>query len=150
MAGPYRNPLPTVDIIIETPGGIVLIERRNPPYGWALPGRFMEWGETVETCAVREAREETGLEVHLEELLYVYSDPCRDPRHHTVTTVFIASAIGPPTAGDDARSAAVFTADRLPAQMAFDHGQILDDYFRWRRGEERKIIFGRYLQTQQR
>ena len=149
MAGPYRNPLPTVDIIIETPGGIVLIERRNPPYGWALPGGFLEWGETVEACAAREAREETGLDVRLEELLYVYSDPRRDPRHHTVTTVFIASAAGPPTAGDDARSAAVFTADHLPAPMAFDHGRILDDYFRCRRGEERKTIFGRFLQPQQ-
>ena len=145
MAGPYRNPFPTVDIIIQTEGGIVLIERRNPPHGWAIPGGFLDWGETVEACAIREAREETGLAVRLEELFYVYSDPRRDPRHHTVTTVFIASASGLPVAADDARSARVFTADCLPHPLAFDHGQILDDYFRYCRGEPGKAIFSRYL-----
>ncbi len=147
MAGPYRNPFPTVDIIIRTEGGIVLIERRNPPHGWAIPGGFLDWGETVEACAVREAREETGLAVRLEELFYVYSDPRRDPRHHTVTTVFIASADGLPVAADDARSAAVFTPASLPHPLAFDHGQILDDYFRYLRGEPRKVIFSRYLRS---
>jgi ADP-ribose pyrophosphatase YjhB (NUDIX family) len=145
VAGPYRNPFPTVDIIIETEGGIVLIERRHPPHGWAIPGGFLDWGETVEACAVREAREETGLDVRLEELFYVYSDPRRDPRHHTVTTVFIASAEGRPAAADDARSAGVFTAEDLPTPLAFDHGQILDDYFRYRRGEGRKTVLGRYF-----
>lgn len=147
MSGPYRNPLPTVDIIIEAAGGIVLIERRNPPHGWAIPGGFLDWGETVEACAVREAREETGLDVRLKTLLYVYSDPLRDPRHHTMTTVFVASANGQPVAADDARSAGVFTEDRLPAPLAFDHALILEDYFRWRRGEQRDSVFRRYLQT---
>jgi ADP-ribose pyrophosphatase YjhB (NUDIX family) len=145
MAGPYRNPLPTVDIIIELKDGIVLIERRNPPHGWAIPGGFMDWGESVEACAIREAQEETGLVVRLEALFYVYSHPDRDPRHHTVTTVFIARAAGRPEAADDAKAAGVFTAGNLPAPLAFDHGQILNDFFRYRRGEARRDIFRNYL-----
>ncbi|BBO66500.1 NUDIX hydrolase [Desulfosarcina alkanivorans] len=141
MAEPYRNPLSTVDIIIEVEGGIVLIQRKNPPFGWAIPGGFLDWGETVEACAVREAREETGLAVRLEDLLYVYSNPDRDPRHHTITTVFVASADGRPVAADDAKDAGVFTVGRLPAPLAFDHGQILKDYFRYRRGEAKRDIF---------
>ena len=141
MAGPYRNPLPTVDIIIEVTGGIVLIQRKNPPHGWAIPGGFLDWGETVEACAVREAQEETGLTVQLEDLLYVYSHPARDPRHHTVTTVFVASADGRPVAADDAKDAGVFTVDTLPVPVAFDHGQILKDYFRYRNGEAKRDIF---------
>jgi 8-oxo-dGTP diphosphatase len=147
MSGPYRNPLPTVDIIIEVNGGVVLIERKNPPHGWALPGGFLDWGESVEACAVREAQEETGLTVKLDTLFYVYSDPARDPRHHTMTTVFIASAKGTPVAADDAASAGIFTADSLPAPLAFDHGQILDDYFRYRGGVSRDEIFGNYFRT---
>ncbi len=96
MSKTHRNPLPTVDIIIEVKGGIVLIERKNPPYGWAIPGGFVDYGESVEDCAVREAREETGLNIRLKDLLYVYSRPDRDPRHHTLTTVFIATADGQP------------------------------------------------------
>lgn len=147
MGGPYRNPLPTVDIIIEVNGGIVLIERKNAPHGWALPGGFLDWGESVEACAVREAREETGLFIKLETLLYVYSDPARDPRHHTVTTVFIASAKGTPVAADDAANAGIFTADSLPAPLAFDHGQILDDYFRYRGGVSRGEILSKHFRT---
>ncbi|WP_419656405.1 hydrolase, NUDIX family [Desulfosarcina variabilis str. Montpellier] len=144
MSGPYRNPFPTVDIIIEVGGGIVLIERKNPPHGWAIPGGFLDWGESVEACAVREAREETGLVVTLQELFYVYSDPARDPRHHTVTTVFIASASGTPVAADDAAKAGIFTENNLPEPLAFDHARILDDYFGYRSGRSRGDVFGQY------
>ena len=124
-----RNPFPTVDIIIEVEGGIVLIERKNPPHGWAIPGGFVDYGETVEAAAVREAREETGLVVQLTGLLGVYSDPSRDPRSHTISTVFVASAAGQPVADDDAANAGVFTEDTLPEDIAFDHREILEDYF---------------------
>ncbi|TKJ31993.1 NUDIX hydrolase [bacterium (candidate division B38) B3_B38] len=125
-----RNPTPTVDIIIEHEGGgIVLIERRNYPYGWALPGGFQEYGETVEECAVREAREETSLNVTLTRQFHTYSDPTRDPRGHTVTTVFIATGKGIPRAADDAKEIGVFTRENLPSPIAFDHRQILEDYF---------------------
>jgi 8-oxo-dGTP diphosphatase len=147
MAESYRNPLPTVDIIIEVHGGIVLIQRKNPPLGWAIPGGFLDWGETVEACAVREAREETGLAVRLEDLFYVYSHPARDPRHHTVTTVFVASSDGRPVAADDANDAGVFTAGTLPVPVAFDHGQILEDYFRFRSGEAKKDIFSGHFRN---
>jgi 8-oxo-dGTP diphosphatase len=128
-----RNPVPTVDMIIEVPDGIVLIQRRFPPPGWALPGGFVEYGETVEVAAVREAREETGLEVSLIRLFGVYSDPRRDPRRHTIAVVFIGSATGTPVAGDDAAEAEIFTAHTLPAPLAFDHGRILEDYFTYTR-----------------
>ncbi len=147
MSGPFRNPLPTVDIIIEIDGRIVLVERRNPPHGWAIPGGFLDWGESVEACARREAKEETGLSVRLEGLFYVYSDPRRDPRHHTVTTVFIASADGRPEAADDAAAADLFTLDRLPEPLAFDHARILEDYRRYRSGESRAAIFRRRLDS---
>ena len=149
MADTHRNPLPTVDIIIEVKGGIVLIERRNPPHGWAIPGGFLDWGESIETCARREAREETGLTVDLTELFYVYSRPDRDPRHHTVTAVFLASAEGRPKAADDAARAGIFTADRLPTPLAFDHAQILSDYFSYREGASRAEIFAPYYQRRQ-
>jgi ADP-ribose pyrophosphatase YjhB (NUDIX family) len=145
MAHAYRNPLPTVDIIIAVQGGIVLIERENPPFGWAIPGGFVDYGESVEDCAVREAWEETGLKVRLQDLLYVYSRPDRDPRHHTVTTVFIAAANGRPVAADDARNAGVFTVDSLPAPLVFDHGQILEDYYRYSSGEARGSILRKYF-----
>jgi 8-oxo-dGTP diphosphatase len=124
-----RTPFLTVDVIIEVSGGIILIERRFEPLGWALPGGFVEYGETVETAAVREAREEIGLCVSLRELFSVYSDPRRDARQHNVSVVFIGSAEGQPVAGDDAGGAGVFAEDHLPAPLAFDHAQILREYF---------------------
>jgi 8-oxo-dGTP diphosphatase len=130
---PHRNPVPTVDAIIEVPGGIVLIRRRNPPPGWALPGGFVDYGETLSAAAVREAREETGLDVSLTELFHVYSDPARDPRQHTIATVFIGTATGVPVGGDDAAEAKVFAAAALPSPLAFDHAQILADYFTYKR-----------------
>jgi len=126
----YRNPTPTVDVIIEVTGGIVLIERSNPPYGWAMPGGFIDEGETVEHAAAREAMEETHLQVSLRALLHVYSDPQRDPRQHTMSTVFVATASGVPRAGDDAGNIGVFALDALP-ELAFDHGKILADYAHW-------------------
>ncbi len=124
----YRNPVPTVDIIIEIGEGIVLIERKNPPHGWALPGGFVDYGETYEHAAVREAKEETGLEVNLVRQFHTYSDPDRDPRQHTASTVFIAKAQGTPQGSDDALQAKIFNRDSLPP-LVFDHGKILDDYF---------------------
>ena len=126
----YRNPFPTVDIIIEVEGGIVLIKRRNPPPGWAIPGGFVDYGETVEDAAVREAKEETGLDVRLTRLLGVYSDPERDPRSHTISTVFVGTASGTPVADDDAADTGIFTECTLPEKIAFDHRVILEDYFR--------------------
>jgi ADP-ribose pyrophosphatase YjhB (NUDIX family) len=146
MPGPHRNPLPTVDILIEVTGGIVLVERKNPPFGWAIPGGFVDYGESVEDCAVREAHEETGLKVRLKDLLYVYSRPDRDPRHHTLTTVFIATADGLPVVADDAKAAGVFSARTLPAPLAFDHAEILADYFRYREGVDRRIVFKHHLE----
>jgi len=125
----YKNPLPTVDIIIEYEGGVVLIERKNPPYGWAIPGGFVDYGESLEAAALREAREETSLDVELARQFHTYSDPKRDPRHHTIATVYIAKGKGTLRADDDARNAGVFTKEKLPETMAFDHRQILEDYF---------------------
>ncbi len=131
-AGEYRNPTPTVDVIIETPDGrIVLIRRKNPPHGWALPGGFVDYGETLAAAARREAREETNLEVELLELFHCYSDPSRDPRSHTVSTVFLGKASGEPAAGDDAAGIGAFAPDELP-EMVFDHGLILADYRTYR------------------
>jgi 8-oxo-dGTP diphosphatase len=124
-----RNPYLTVDIIIECGDGIVLIKRKNPPPGWALPGGFVDYGESVEEAASREAREETNLDVELVRQFHVYSDPQRDERFHTVSIVFIAQARGSPRAADDAKEAAVFTRDTLPSPLCFDHARILDDYF---------------------
>ena len=138
MSEKFRNPLLTVDIIIEVDGGgIVLIERTNPPPGWALPGGFVDYGESLETAAVREAKEETSLDVHLTEQFYTYSHPRRDPRHHTVSTVFIATAQGVPKGADDARTAQVCVENQLPSPVAFDHTQILADYFHFKRTGQR-------------
>jgi 8-oxo-dGTP diphosphatase len=130
------TPRLTVDIIIELADRplrpIVLIERRNPPLGWAIPGGFVDIGETVEAAAVREAREETALAVHLRVLLGVYSDPKRDARGHTASAVYVAEAYGTPRAQDDARNVALFSPDQLPENLAFDHARILGDYLRFR------------------
>jgi 8-oxo-dGTP diphosphatase len=127
------SPVPTVDIIIElASGGIVLIRRKNPPLGWALPGGFVDYGESLEEAARREAREETSLDVDLVRQLHTYSRPDRDPRGHAISTVFIARAGGRPRAADDAAALGVFTRESLPAPLAFDHAEILDDYFNQR------------------
>ena len=123
-----RNPLLTVDIIIEVGDGIVLVERKNPPLGWALPGGFVDYGETLEAAAIREALEETRLRITLGPQFHTYSDPGRDPRHHTVSTVFLASAEGEPMGGDDAKQARIFRPDHLP-HLVFDHARILHDYY---------------------
>jgi 8-oxo-dGTP diphosphatase len=132
----YRNPVPTVDIIIELwdrpHRPIVLIERRNEPLGWAIPGGFVDYGETVETAAIREAAEETELQITLLEQFHVYSDPSRDQRQHTLSLVFLAHAVGEPIAADDACGVGVFELWNLPQQLCFDHRQILVDYRRYR------------------
>lgn len=127
--GAPKTPLFSVDAIIELEGGIVLINRLNPPYGWAIPGGFVDIGETIEDAVCREMKEETGLDINLVRQFHTYSDPKRDPRQHTITTIFIATASGRPVAGDDAKEAEVFTKDTLPENIVFDHKQILDDYF---------------------
>ena len=166
----YRNPFPTVDIIIEISKavseyvssraeysmdslseqdahggtalppdegrvreekpGIILIKRKNPPFGWALPGGFVDYGESLESAAIREAKEETSLDVELSYQLGAYSDPLRDPRHHTISVVFVGKATGKPLAGDDAQDVGVFDRHTLPVPLAFDHEEILKDYFR--------------------
>ena len=124
----YRNPFPTVDIIIEINNGIVLIERKNPPYGWAIPGGFVNYGERLEDAAIREAREETSLEISNLRLAGCYSDPLRDSRMHTISTVFAAEGTGIPMAADDAANLAVFKLDDLPKKLCFDHEKILAEY----------------------
>ncbi len=137
----FRNPFPTVDVIIEVENpdstdkgtAVVLIERENPPKGWALPGGYVDYGESLEDAAVREAREETALSVELVRQFHAYSDPKRDARQHNITVVFIARVwgLGPrtPTPGSDAAGVGVFTRENLPSPICFDHAQILDDYF---------------------
>jgi len=130
--------LTTVDTIIEiSSGGIVLVERKNQPHGWALPGGFVDYGESLEVAAVREAKEETCLDVTLVEQFHTYSDPHRDPRHHTVSTVYLAIADGVPEGGDDAQDAKVFIENELPDRIVFDHPKILADYFRYKKTGQR-------------
>ncbi|WP_050727398.1 NUDIX domain-containing protein [Vulgatibacter incomptus] len=136
----YRNPLPTVDCFIELEDGrIVLVRRKNPPHGWALPGGFVDEGERLDLAARREALEETGLEVELLEQFFTYSDPARDPRKHTISTVFLARASGEPKGGDDAAEARAFDPDSLP-ELVFDHGEIVRDVLRYRRTGERRRL----------
>jgi 8-oxo-dGTP diphosphatase len=135
MARPACPPI-TADVIIEIGNQVVLIERRNFPFGWAIPGGFVEFGETVEQAAVREAREETSLDVELRALLGVYSRPDRDPRGQTVTVVYIGRATGNPTASDDAQNVDLFDPAALPSPVAFDHREILADYRRFLRTGE--------------
>ncbi len=131
-----QTPTLAADAIIELvdrPGRpIVLIERKNPPYGWAIPGGFVDIGETIEHAARREALEETGLSVRLRVLLGVYSDPSRDTRGHTATAVYVAEAEGEPVAADDAETVGIFSLDALPSPLAFDHASVLEDYRRFR------------------
>lgn len=132
----YRNPKPTVDVLCEIagrPGSIVLIRRAHEPRGWALPGGFVDEGEWLADAAAREAKEETGLDVTITELFHCYSDPERDPRQHTVSTVFCATARGEPAGADDAAEAGVFTEDTLPSPIVFDHATIVADYYGYRR-----------------
>lgn len=130
----HRNPIPTVDVIIKVKRkdgreGIVLIKRKNPPFGWALPGGFVDYGETLEEAAVREAKEETALDIQLERQFHTYSDPTRDPRQHTITTVYLATSYGEPKAQDDAKKIGIFTEEEIDFPLAFDHHKILKDYF---------------------
>jgi len=128
----YQNPIPTVDILIqiESRKSIVLIKRKNPPSGWAIPGGFVDYGESLEDAARREAKEETNLDVKLIRQFHTYSDPARDPRHHTITTVYIAKGKGRLRARDDALEIGLFAEPDLPDEIAFDHRDILRDYFR--------------------
>ena len=125
----YPFPLLTVDCIVRDPGGrLLLVERRFPPPGWALPGGFVDSGESLETAVRREVLEETGLTLSNLCQMHAYSDPARDKRHHTVSVVFTAQATGTPQAGDDAGDARFFSLEDLPSRPAFDHGKILQDY----------------------
>ena len=136
----WKNPTPTVDILIELdgkPGTLVFIERKNEPVGFALPAGFVDEGEYVANAAIREAKEETGLDIELVELFHVYSDPTRDARKHTVSTVFIARASGTPKGGDDAARCLVCAPDELPAKLVFDHGLIVSDYQTYKRTSKR-------------
>ncbi|NEO85187.1 MAG: NUDIX hydrolase [Spirulina sp. SIO3F2] len=140
----YRNPVPTVDIIIELldrpQRPIILIERQNEPHGWAIPGGFVDYGERVEIAAVREALEEVCLDVSLVSLLGVYSDPQRDPRQHTMSAVFVATAIGTPQAADDAKTVGIFQQWEIPTNLCFDHAQILQDYWHYRHYGQRPSL----------
>lgn len=139
----YKNPYPTVDIIIELldfDNKIVLIERKNEPRGIAIPGGFVDYGESIENAAIREAKEETNLDIVLIKQFKTYSDPKRDPRFHTISTVFIASAKGSPIAGDDAKTCKIYSLDILPQNLVFDHSKILNDYKTYKeKGQEPKL-----------
>lgn len=125
------GPFVTVDVIIELPDGIVIIQRSNPPFGWALPGGFVDYGESLESAVKREAKEETNLDLTEIKQFHTYSDPDRDPRFHTIGTVFIAKAKGKPKAGDDAADLKIVKPEEIKKiQFAFDHGRILEDYFK--------------------
>lgn len=131
----HKSPIPTVDIIIEITRkngqeGIILIKRKNPPHGWALPGGFVDSGESLEEAAVREAKEETSLYIKLKSQFHTYSDPKRDPRQHTISTVYVATAQGRPKAQDDAQDIRIFTEEEINFPLAFDHKKILADYFK--------------------
>lgn len=137
MSPQPRNPYPTVDIIIELerPGRpIVLVKRRNPPLGWALPGGFVDYGESLEAAARREAAEETGLAVDLVAVLGAYSDPGRDPRQHNLSVVFVGRAHGEPQGGDDAAQTLAVDPAEAPRPLCFDHELILSHYLLWRAG----------------
>ncbi len=128
----YKNPVPTVDIIIEMNDGIVVIERKNEPYGWALPGGFVDYGETVEQAAIREVKEETNLDISNLMQFKVYSDPKRDPRLHTISIVFIGKSKGVLKAGDDAGNAIVVNPEYMTLSLVFDHKKIIEDYLKFK------------------
>jgi len=136
-----QTPLLAVDVIVEMgmPARVVLVQRRHPPHGWAIPGGFVDVGETVAQAARRELKEETALDVELTELLGCYSNPNRDPRGHTVSVVFIGRARGKPRAGDDAGMVELFDPAAPPA-LVFDHAQILADYRALRTSGQRPAI----------
>ena len=139
------TPLLSADSIIQITNeagqtSIVLIERKNPPYGWAIPGGFVDIGETIEHAAIREAKEEVCLDVELECLLGIYSDPERDKRGHTATAVYVANANGVPQAADDAKSVAMFNIDALPTGLAFDHDKVLQDYLQYKKSGKVKAV----------
>lgn len=120
----------SVDAIIDMGAGlIVLIERQNEPHGWALPGGFVEQGECLEDAVIREVKEETGLEIEIIRQFHTYSDPKRDPRHQSVSTVFVTRGMGTPKASSDAKAVGLYHQFNLPENIPFDHRQILDDYF---------------------
>lgn len=132
-----RNPFPTVDVVVERGDGrILLIRRSNPPSGWALPGGFVDYGESTEDAARREVLEEAGITVLLTELLGIYSRPDRDPRFHTLSVTYVGRSREPLRAGDDAEEAREFELDELP-ELAFDHAQILRDYIHFKETGEK-------------
>ncbi len=138
----YRNPTPTVDIIIYCKNKeIILIDRKNVPHGWALPGGFVDYGESLEHAAIREAKEETSLDIELLEQFFTYSDPKRDERQHTITTVFIARIkSGKMKAADDAQDIGCYMFDTLPKNIAFDHKRIIKDFYNYiEKGERIKL-----------
>ncbi len=141
MNSKYQNPKLTVDIIIETGSGVVLIERKKEPFGWALPGGFVDLGESLEIAAKREAKEETSMDVQLLRQFHTYSNPERDKRFHTVSTVFIGRGSGNLIPRDDAKDARIFEIDKLPKELAFDHNEILSDYKRYINHEPIETIF---------
>jgi O-acetyl-ADP-ribose deacetylase (regulator of RNase III)/ADP-ribose pyrophosphatase YjhB (NUDIX family) len=131
-----NGPFTTVDAIIEIDDGIVIIQRSNPPFGFALPGGFVDYGESLEEAVKREAKEETDLDIIDLKQFHTYSEPNRDPRFHTIGTVFIAKAKGEPKAGDDAAGLKVVKLTEIEElDFAFDHEKIIDDYLRYRKGE---------------
>ena len=135
-----QTPHVTVDIIIEYQDGVVLVERKNPPFGWAIPGGFVDIGESLEKAALREAKEETSLDVTLMDQFHAYSDPGRDTRFHTVSIVFVGKGKGVLEGRDDAKKASVFSGKDLPQNIAFDHKKILQDYFRFKKEGKRPDI----------
>ncbi|MCM8758673.1 MAG: NUDIX hydrolase [Candidatus Omnitrophica bacterium] len=126
----FRNPYPAADTIIRFKQGIVLVYRKNPPSGWAIPGGFINYGESAEEAAIREAKEETGLTIENLKLFGVFSDPKRDPRFHTISIVFTCKGKGELKAGDDASKVKIFTEQELPKEIAFDHRKILRQFFK--------------------
>lgn len=128
-----QGPFSTVDIIIEFDDGIVFIKRSNPPFGWAIPGGFVDYAESLEEAAIREAKEETGLDLEGLQQFHTYSQPDRDPRFHTISTVYIAKGKGTPKASTDAADLKVFNQRNLPEKIAFDHKKIIEDYFNWKK-----------------